>query len=411
MAPNPTEFQHSISIDEMEAMAAAFEKSTPDDLFRPRVGQKCIIDPSPSEEENCGGGGSKARRSEVPKVPKVTEEEEEESKGRKAAYPFEWRPISPEEKAERKKIYTAEGPWCVSPKSPMLDLVESFPGGILMPSSFVNLAEEYYDLEIRPDDVFVVTYPKCGTTWSQEMVWQILHWDLDVKEPLTRRSPYLEMDGLLGPKAWKEREHLNLVKALPSPRVIKTHLPVDMLPIERVMEAGAKIVFVARNPMDCCVSFFHHERLVPNHGFLGTFDQYAELFRKGRNPMGNYWYHLNSGWSRRHLPNLHFVWFEDMKADLGSVIRETADLLGKTLTDEQVDKLEDYLHIDNFRKNSSVNMTSNYANETSNGSFIRKGAVGEWRKHFSPERIEDWKQWVEENTDLYNVDLRVTMDD
>jgi len=74
------------------------------------------------------------------------------------------------------------------------------------------------------------------------------------------------------------------------PRVIKTHLPVDMLPKDALEKA--KIVFVARNPMDCCVSFFHHERLVPKQGFLGTFEQYADLFRNGRNPMGDYWYHL-----------------------------------------------------------------------------------------------------------------------
>ncbi len=56
----------------------------------------------------------------------------------------------------------------------------------------------------------------------------------------------------------------------------------------------AKVIFVARNPMDCCVSFYHHERLVPKQGFCGTFDQYAELFRNGRNPTGDYFYHLKA---------------------------------------------------------------------------------------------------------------------
>ena len=60
-------------------------------------------------------------------------------------------------------------------------------------------------------------------------------------------------------------------------RVIKTHLPLDMLP-PNLLDI-CKVVFVARNPMDCCVSFYHHERQVPQMGFAGTFEQYANLFR------------------------------------------------------------------------------------------------------------------------------------
>jgi hypothetical protein len=128
----------------------------------------------------------------------------------------------------------------------------------------------------------------------QEMVWQILHGvQLDVKESLLTRSPFLEMDSLQGSKKTTKamaRHNLDAAAAMKGPRVIKTHLPIDMLPKDVLTKA--KVVFVARNPMDCCVSFFHHERLVPNQGFLGTFEQYAELFRNGRNPMGDYFYHL-----------------------------------------------------------------------------------------------------------------------
>ena len=42
-------------------------------------------------------------------------------------------------------------------------------------------------------------------------------------------------------------------------------------------------------------------------------------------------------------------------------------------------------------------MTSNY-DENSRGSFIRKGKVGEWRELFSPQRIEDWRKWIAEET-------------
>ena len=129
------------------------------------------------------------------------------------------------------------------------------------------------------------------------MVWQILHGvHLDVQESLLTRSPFLEMDSLQGSQKTTKanaRKNLEAAANMKGPRVIKTHLPIDMLPKDVITKA--KVVFVARNPMDCCVSFFHHERLVPKKGFLGTFEQYAKLFRNGRNPMGDYWYHLKVG--------------------------------------------------------------------------------------------------------------------
>ena len=58
---------------------------------------------------------------------------------------------------------------------------------------------------------------------------------------------------------------------------------------------------------------------------------------------------LKSGWSRRNHPNLKFLWYEDMKKDLVPVIRETAEFLGRHLTELKVLQLDDALYIDNFR--------------------------------------------------------------
>jgi len=168
-----------------------------------------------------------------------------------------------------------------------------------------------------------------------------------------------------------------------------------------------KVVFVARNPADCCVSFFHHERLVPKMGFSGSFDQYAKLFRyrtfiliynsatfpnephhrAGQNPNGDYFYHLKSGWTLRNHSNLKFLWFEDMKRSLSKVIDELCTFLHVQMSEESKGLLENHLHIDNFRKNPAVNMEISYGKGNKEaGGFIRKGAVGGWRNYFSEVR-------------------------
>lgn len=104
------------------------------------------------------------------------------------------------------------------------------------------------------------------------MVWQIVN-KVDVetakKVPLWVRSPFIEMQGLWTKESWAEIERnmsLNIApehvhamiksvehtKNLQSPRVIKSHLPLEMLPPNLV--ETCKVIFVCRTPKDCCVS-------------------------------------------------------------------------------------------------------------------------------------------------------------
>ena len=56
-----------------------------------------------------------------------------------------------------------------------------------------------------------------------------------------------------------------------------------------------KVVLVARNPRDCCVSFYNHDRMSPNQGFQADFPEFAQMFREGNTMYGDYWYHLEVG--------------------------------------------------------------------------------------------------------------------
>lgn len=56
-------------------------------------------------------------------------------------------------------------------------------------------AERIKNMKVYEDDVWVVTFPKCGTTWTQEMIWLVNN-DLDYKTAydvnLNDRFPFLE---------------------------------------------------------------------------------------------------------------------------------------------------------------------------------------------------------------------------
>lgn len=46
-------------------------------------------------------------------------------------------------------------------------MVKSVPGNVYMPKKFTLVAKALYNMEVRPDDIWIVTYPKCGTTLTQ----------------------------------------------------------------------------------------------------------------------------------------------------------------------------------------------------------------------------------------------------
>lgn len=98
--------------------------------------------------------------------------------------------------------------------------------------SFESVLDNVYNFEVREDDVWIVTSTKCGTTWTQEMTWLILN-DLDYTKAknvdLTIRSPFLEFNGVVSNVP---HDTIKAANELPSPRLIKSHLPAQFLPKE-----------------------------------------------------------------------------------------------------------------------------------------------------------------------------------
>lgn len=69
-----------------------------------------------------------------------------------------------------------------------------------------------------------------------------------------------------------------MLATAPSPRFIKTHLPMSLMP--PTLLDTAKMVYVARDPRDVAVSCYHHARLFKMMHFPGGFKEFWNLFYK-----------------------------------------------------------------------------------------------------------------------------------
>ena len=230
--------------------------------------------------------------------------------------------------------------------------------------------------QAQPGDIFVSTYPKCGTTWMQYIVYLILRngRGLEPGQNINDIFPHLEEVG-------KEA-----VAALPPPRFIKTHLPFERTP----WHAQAKYIYVARNPFDCVVSFYHHTRgFVRHYDYAdGSFDDYFECFLSGEVDFGDYFDNLLSWYPRRNEANMLFTTYEELLADARAAVVAVGEFLGessaRTVHDPTV--LERILEQSSFRGMHENQSRWSSQRPSNMPEFVRKGVVGDWENYFSPEQ-------------------------
>lgn len=197
--------------------------------------------------------------------------------------------------------------------------------------------DRVHNFEVFDDDVWIITNPKCGTTWTQEMCWLILHGldfvkarGIDIEE----RSPFLEFN----------LTNVELCEKLPRPRLIKTHQPIQLLPKD-IWTKNPKLIYVIRDPRDAFVSIVHHMKF-----FLGknAVDNKLQSIENSMKFMGFY-DHVLDYYQMRGKENFLFFSFEQMKKDLKGVVLRVCDFLGKSFSDEEVDKLVDHLDFKNMK--------------------------------------------------------------
>ncbi len=178
------------------------------------------------------------------------------------------------------------------------------------------------------EDIFVATQMRCGTTWMQQVVYQIVtrgtgeFTDSGVRH-LNTLSPWIDAT------TTTTMDAAPLVGTPPA-RIVKTHLPAELCPYA----AEARYIYVARHPVSCFASIMDFNRTMLGP-FLPPIDAMAEWFCSDR----MYWLpwpkHVEGWWRlSQEQPNVLFVHFEEMSRDFGAVLDRIAAFLDRSLTSE-----------------------------------------------------------------------------
>ena len=255
-----------------------------------------------------------------------------------------------------------------------------------------------HGLDYKPDptDVFIVTPPKCGTTWMQQIDHGLrTRGSMDFDE-ITRVVPWIDMAYDTGIDIYAPQ--------VAQPRAFKTHSTLDEVP------KGGKYIIVLRDPKDALLSDYHFFE-----GFFfekGSID--LETFaREDYLPNRDVFKHIIAFWDRRKDEDILPLCYENMKADLPRTVERVAQFIGIPLDDELKDIVVRHSdikfmreHEDQFEDNIIRKTRSEAMGLPLDGKLlkVRSGEVGGSKTAVPDEIIKELdRMWREEITSRFGL--------
>ncbi|KAK1422379.1 hypothetical protein QVD17_25464 [Tagetes erecta] len=262
----------------------------------------------------------------------------------------------------------------------------------------------------HPNDVFLCSFPKGGTTWLKALAFAIITREtFDIStNPLLTNSPH-DCIPFLEKELAKVEENQKNSCSLP----IATHMHYHCLPDsvitspDSVVTSNCKIVYIYRNMKDVIVSYYHFVRKlnkIPMEN--ASFEEALDEFCQGISSCGSYWDHILGYWkaSLSRPERFLFLKYEDMKNDPTSNVKRLAEFIGRpfTIEEEKANVIEKIIRLCSFENlsNLDVNKSGKHHPEEciaiENRLFFRKAKDGDWKNYFTLEMIEKVDKLIDE---------------
>jgi aryl sulfotransferase len=258
--------------------------------------------------------------------------------------------------------------------------------------------------QFRDDDIVIATYAKTGTTWTQQIIAQLLFDNAD-ELPVADMSPWLDL------RVPPNEVKLAALESQTHRRFIETHLPLDAL----VYSPHAKYIYIARDGRDVVWSMYNHhfnanalwyQLLNETPGRVGppietppaSVRQYfLDWMDRDGHPFWPFWENVAGWWAARDLPNLMLLHFEELRADLPRQMRRIAAYLDIPIDEARFPTMVEHCSFTWMKANATKSTPLGGAIWDRGAEvFINKGTNGRWRDVLTAEDINRYEATARE---------------
>lgn len=241
--------------------------------------------------------------------------------------------------------------------------------------SALGLTHPAKSLQILPDDIFLVSFPKSGNTWTRFLVGNLMF----PNRPVTFANIHISVPD---PTGTTKRDF----KRIPRPRVIKSHDCFD--------PRFPRVIYIVRDPRDVVVSQYHYYRKIRFIDDDLPIETFVGRFLKGETwPCGSWGQHVLT-WlgTSEGDPRFLLLRYEDMLEYTPRELSKIVTFLGLSTTTEQIANAVERSSISRMQKLEQAQghdldrMVGAYSRKDL--MFVRAGISGGWRKDLPTPMVE-----------------------
>lgn len=251
---------------------------------------------------------------------------------------------------------------------------------------FLGLHRPGRNLDVYPDDIFLVSYPKSGNTWTRFLIANLVYAE--------KNPDFSNINDLIpDPEGMSKRDLARQSR----PRIIKSHQYFD--------PRYQKVIYIVRDPRDVVLSEYHFD--IKRRAIAEDFpvQQFVSRFVKGElnHPYGT-WGENAASWlyTRGSDPRFLLVKYEDLQAQGMAEMQRVADFLGLSVGKAQVALAIERSSADRMREleKKQAHLWSSTRDTRQDKPFVRSAKAGGWRSELPEASVAEieskWGELMQE---------------